>query len=331
MQHFVTDDGERVFYRVSGSGPPLVLLHEWGSSHRIWEPLAGLLQASFTVYRWDARGHGGHPARGSEAPSVSRMAKDLAAFLDHLRMDKPIVVGASMGALTLWEYVRRHGCHRLSGICVVDQSPRLRTDATWSLGIYGDWPPDRDAAFVGGLETDFVDTVLRLIAFGNNRQARESYEADGPGTRRLRAYLATLDPKPLIAIWRSLTEADYRAVLPTITVPALSRVRLREQLLRRRNGAIRAAVHTRGRAPHLRGRGPLAPRLPAEALRRRPPALRRPRSRSPRRILGNGGGLSPAEGVETVGNPMEKKVTPIRKREGDAGAAPSLKVCKRSR
>jgi pimeloyl-ACP methyl ester carboxylesterase len=221
MQHFVTDDGERVFYRVSGSGPPLVLLHEWGSSHRIWEPLAGLLQASFTVYRWDARGHGGHPARGSEAPSVSRMAKDLAAFLDHLRMDKPIVVGASMGALTLWEYIRRHGCHRLSGICVVDQSPRLRTDATWSLGIYGHWPPDRDAAFVSGLETDFVDTVLRLIAFGNNRQARESYEANGPGTRRLRAYLATLDPKPLIAIWRSLTEADYRSVLPAITVPAL--------------------------------------------------------------------------------------------------------------
>jgi pimeloyl-ACP methyl ester carboxylesterase len=89
------------------------------------------------------------------------------------------------------------------------------------LGIYGDWPRERDAEFVGALETDFVETVLRLIAFGHNRQARESYEADGPGTKRLRAYLATLDPVPLVATWKSLIEADYRPVLPTVTVPAL--------------------------------------------------------------------------------------------------------------
>ncbi len=221
MQYFVTDDGERIFYRVSGSGPPLVVLHEWGSSHRIWEPLANVLQEVFTVYRWDARGHGGHPALGSQAPTVSRMAKDLAALLDHLDLERPIVAGASMGALTLWEYILHNGCHRLSKICIIDQSPRLRTDATWNLGIYGDWPLERDAAFVASLETDFVETVVRLIAFGKNRQARESYEANGLAMKRLRTYLATLDPKPLMATWKSLSEADYRMVLPEITVPAL--------------------------------------------------------------------------------------------------------------
>lgn len=221
MQYFVTDDGEHIFYRVSGSGPPLVVLHEWGSSHRIWEPLANVLQEVFTVCRWDARGHGGHPALGSQAPTVSRMAKDLAALLDHLDLERPIVVGASMGALTLWEYILHNGCHRLSGICVIDQSPRLLTDATWNLGIYGDWPLERDAAFEAGLETDFVETVVRLIAHGKNRQARESYETNGLGMKRLRTYLATLDPKPLMAIWKSLIEADYRMVLPKITVPAL--------------------------------------------------------------------------------------------------------------
>jgi pimeloyl-ACP methyl ester carboxylesterase len=221
MQYFVADDGEHIFYRVSGSGPPLVLLHEWGSSHRIWEPLAGILQEDFTVVRWDARGHGSHPVLGSEAPTVSRMAKDLDALMDRLDLERPIVIGASMGTLTLWEYIHRHGCDRLSRICIIDQSPRLLTDATWTMGIYGDWPRERDAAFVAALETDFVETVLRLIAFGHNRQARESYESDGPGTKRLRAYLARLDPKPLVATWKSLIEADYRPVLPKINVPAL--------------------------------------------------------------------------------------------------------------
>jgi len=221
MQYIVTDDGEHIFYRVSGSGPPLVVLHEWASSHRLWEPLVKVLQDGFTVCRWDARGHGGHPVLGSEAPTISRMAKDLAALLNHLKLERPIIAGSSMGALTVWEYIGRHGCQGISKLCVIDQSPRLLTDASWTLGIYGDWSVERDAAFVAALETDFVETVLRLIAFGHNRLARESYETDGLGTKRLRAYLATLDPAPLITTWKSLIAADYRMILPTITVPAL--------------------------------------------------------------------------------------------------------------
>ncbi len=221
MQYLVTDDGERIFYRVSGSGPELVILHEWTASHRIWEPLIKVLQQHFTVCRWDARGHGGHSPRGSEAPTISRMAKDLALLLDHLGWNRPLVVGSSMGALTLWEFIRHHGCGRLSKICVIDQSPRLRTDEGWTLGIYGDWTDERDAAFVASLETDFAETVMKLIAHGHNRQARRSYETDGPGMRRLRAYLSTLDPGPLTTLWKSLTAADLRTVLPRITVPAL--------------------------------------------------------------------------------------------------------------
>ena len=104
---------------------------------------------------------------------------------------------------------------------MVDQSPRLRTDRAWALGIYGDWTPERNAAFVAALEADFPETVLRLIAHGHNRKAREVYETNSPDTKRLRTYLAALNPEPLIAAWNSLIDADYRAVLPSITVPAL--------------------------------------------------------------------------------------------------------------
>jgi len=221
MKYFVTDDGERIFYRVSGSGPPLVILHEWSASHRIWEPMVKVLQGDFTVCRWDARGHGGHATSGTETPTILRVAKDLALLLDHLCVEQSIIVGSSMGALTLWEYIRRHGCERLARICVIDQSPRLLTDADWNLGIYGNWTRERDAVFVADLETDFAETVMRLIAHGQNPRARESYGADGPAMQRLRAYLSTRDPLPLITIWKSLVAADYREVLPDISVPTL--------------------------------------------------------------------------------------------------------------
>jgi pimeloyl-ACP methyl ester carboxylesterase len=219
--HFVADDGERIHVWVSGEGPPMVLLHEWASSHAIWESLVGGLDGHFTVYRWDARGHGGHARSGTEPPTVGRMARDLAGLIAHFDLKRPVVVGHSMGALTLWEYIGRYGCGRLSRICVVDQSPCVVTDDRWALGIYGDWPSERDAAFVAGLETDFVETVIGLISFGKNRRARERYETGSSSVQRLRNYLQGLDPQPLIAIWKSLAAADYRPVLPSIDAPAL--------------------------------------------------------------------------------------------------------------
>ena len=44
---------------------------------------------------------------------------------------------------------------------------------------------------------------------------------NGPGIQSARQRLASFDARALIDCWKSLTAADYRDVLPTITVPAL--------------------------------------------------------------------------------------------------------------
>jgi len=221
MESFVTDDGERIFVRATGDGPPMVLLHEWASSHAVWEPLARGLSRRFTVHRWDARGHGGRPPSGREPPTVGRMARDLLALMDAYALDRPVVVAHSMGALTLWEFIGRFGCDRLGPLVIIDQSPRIVTNDAWDLGIYGDWPAERDAAFVQAMRRDFADTVVKLVAYGRNQRARERYEAGSKGFERLRRALAALDSEPLVAIWESLAAADFRPVLHRISVPTL--------------------------------------------------------------------------------------------------------------
>lgn len=221
VEHFIADDGEAIHVHVSGSGPPIVLMHEWASAHGVWSPVAERLVDRFTVYRWDARGHGKHPPRVAAPPTVGRMAADLGQLIDHFGLERPVVVGHSMGALTLWDYIGREGCGRLGRIVVVDQSPKLCTGGGWDLGIYGDWPAERDRAFIASMRREFVETVMRLVAYGKNARARDRYEAGSKGMQRLRAYLQTLDPAPLIAIWESLADADYRPVLGTISVPTL--------------------------------------------------------------------------------------------------------------
>ena len=95
------------------------------------------------------------------------------------------------------------------------------TDGDWPHGIYGDFDQTRAQRFVGELELDFAESVLRLGALGLNERAREKYAANARGWERSRAQLRALDAKPLIACWQSLTEADYREVLSQIDIPAL--------------------------------------------------------------------------------------------------------------
>jgi len=55
---FLELEGTWVRYGVTGGGPPVVLVHGWLSSSRIWDQLAGRLAQRFTVYTLDLSGFG---------------------------------------------------------------------------------------------------------------------------------------------------------------------------------------------------------------------------------------------------------------------------------
>lgn len=219
--HYTADDGEELFVYVAGEGPPIVMLHGWTASHQEWAAVLHALSARHTVYRWDARGHGGHPLGRDTPVTVERMARDLENLLDHFRLEGVTAVGHSMGALTLWEHVRGHGGRRIARLCLIDQSPKLVTDRDWPLGIYGDFDCERSRRFIDELRHDFAEAVLRLSAYGLNPRARQLYEQNTRGWQKSREILRALPPAPLIRCWQSLCEADYRDVLDKIDVPVL--------------------------------------------------------------------------------------------------------------
>ena len=100
-------------------------------------------------------------------------------------------------------------------------TPKTITDAGWRLGVYGDWPRERDAAFVQTMRDDFVEAIVRFLSFSRNAEARRRFETGHPSIERLRQSLAPLDSEALIEIWQSIMAGDWRSVLPTITVPTL--------------------------------------------------------------------------------------------------------------
>ncbi|BBL78569.1 hypothetical protein RxyAA322_04230 [Rubrobacter xylanophilus] len=90
-------EGIWVRYGVTGGGPPVVLVHGWLSSSRIWEQLAGRLAQRFTVYTLDLSGFGDSdkPLSGYGIRYGSRL---LYAFCAHFGLTHASVVGHDLGA-----------------------------------------------------------------------------------------------------------------------------------------------------------------------------------------------------------------------------------------
>ncbi|MCI4326306.1 MAG: alpha/beta hydrolase [Thermoplasmata archaeon] len=85
--------GGAISYEVAGSGRTIVLLHEGIADRRMWDREFPRLARDHHVVRYDLRGYGGSTPATSEYSSV----RDLLALLDHLQVNRPLIVGPSMG------------------------------------------------------------------------------------------------------------------------------------------------------------------------------------------------------------------------------------------
>jgi pimeloyl-ACP methyl ester carboxylesterase len=92
----------------SGNGPPLVLLHALGLSRASWDPVVPMLAEHFDVIAVDLPGFGDSPSLpvGVE-PSPGALAAAVATFLDDLGVERPAVVGNSVGGWVALELAAR--------------------------------------------------------------------------------------------------------------------------------------------------------------------------------------------------------------------------------
>jgi pimeloyl-ACP methyl ester carboxylesterase len=91
-------DGARIAYRESSTGPPLVLLHSLGLSHREWEPIVGPLSARFRVVLPDLPLHGDSEDRPRHPYSPDWLADVIAGFCREVAGPRCIVAGHDIGA-----------------------------------------------------------------------------------------------------------------------------------------------------------------------------------------------------------------------------------------
>lgn len=120
-------DGVRLAYEDAGRGdPPAVLVHGWTCDRSALAPQREHLSRRHRVVSVDLRGHG-----ASDAPqqdyTMEVFADDVAALLRHLDVDRPVVIGHSMGGVIALVLAARH--YGLAGAIVTLDAPVAPSDA----------------------------------------------------------------------------------------------------------------------------------------------------------------------------------------------------------
>ena len=94
---FLQLPGVRIHFRVVGEGPPILLLHGLASSGIDWFPIAPALASRHRLILMDLRGHGHSSLAQAKGYGIETMAGDAWRLLEALAVDKPHVVGLSLG------------------------------------------------------------------------------------------------------------------------------------------------------------------------------------------------------------------------------------------
>lgn len=89
-------NGINLYYETHGSGRPLILLHGGLGSGEMFGPVIPALAERHQVIAVDLQGHG-RTADVDRPLDLGSMAADIAALIEHLGLDRPAVVGYSLG------------------------------------------------------------------------------------------------------------------------------------------------------------------------------------------------------------------------------------------
>jgi 3-oxoadipate enol-lactonase len=102
-------NGAEIFYADVGdkSVTPIVLVHGFPFNSDMWAPQIDALKAAFRVITYDVRGHGRSEV-GDGQYTLEMFVDDLIALLDHLRLDKVVLCGLSMGGYIALRAVERN-------------------------------------------------------------------------------------------------------------------------------------------------------------------------------------------------------------------------------
>jgi pimeloyl-ACP methyl ester carboxylesterase len=228
---FHSYDGTRIAYYETGNphGPPLVISAGLGGGVRAWSAVIARLQHALRIYAWDYRGlYASSPATDPRAYSIPHHTRDLAALLEHLEIEAPILAGWSMGVQVNLELYRETKPQILGMICLHGAAGR-----PLSTAFEGRWVERISPSVFEGMRRHWRALERPIWRLARSRRIAEGFMAlsrqlgimDGAMDPVLFHEMArdwvNLDIHTYADIFEALGEHDAAELLAAVEVPTL--------------------------------------------------------------------------------------------------------------
>ena len=132
MPLITTDDGVKLHYEESGSGTPVVFVHEFAGDLRSWDPQLSHFSRRYRCIAFNARGYPPSEVPESfERYSQERARDDVLAVMDALKIQRAYVVGLSMGGFAALHFGIKYSARALGLVvagCGYGAEPALREE-----------------------------------------------------------------------------------------------------------------------------------------------------------------------------------------------------------
>lgn len=195
----VETNGVETYYETRGSGPPVIFLHGAGGDHRVWAEVAEPLTDDYEVITPDFRLHGKTGGEPAEPITTGTYVEDLHAFIDTLHLERPAIVGLSMGGMIAQRYVDAYPDDVQAVVTLGAMTTEARSRGEWFMWrvIYPihDWLADKLGAssahrfmeaflWLRGDDTELSDMEEReRIETEHHEDYPEQTEAQSAATR----------------------------------------------------------------------------------------------------------------------------------------------------
>jgi len=203
-------NGAPLHVRDDGDGVPLVFVHGWSTSGGFFRKQTAELSRTCRVVAPDLRGHGrSAPAGGGH--TVANYAADIAEVIRQLDLERPVLVGWSMGAFIAYELLKQHGSGNVRGLVVVDQGPTDFAFPDYPLGFFT-LEGLLDCAYQ--LQNDQVQFIQDFLPAWLSAPSADDIDW-------MVDEMMAVSPLTATASLFDQSIRDYRSFLPEISVPTL--------------------------------------------------------------------------------------------------------------
>ncbi len=203
---------DRLSVEVIGSGPDVILIPGFSSSREVWRAEAERLKATHRVHLVQLAGFAGEPwTHGEGGPFVQPVVDELTRYIREMGLEKPAVIGHSMGGMTAVMLAQQHP-EAVGRVMSVDSLP-------FFSALFG---PQVTAETARPFADQAAAGILAADAAGF--QAQQGQTAIGlardPATREaMVAWSMASDRQAMAAAIHEVMTTDLRPGLPAMTTP----------------------------------------------------------------------------------------------------------------